>query len=1098
MIRTLSIFIMVFCLAIAGCGGGSGPQDDAGNEDAGVDAGADVGPGDTDPGDTDPGDTDPGDNDPGDTDPGDNDPDGGDTGPDPGLPRFGGVSLAYSPDIGMVTLEWLAAVDDTTDPVDMRYLVFHGDTIDLVAQVLAGQSADATLTGENAYTFEGLTPDQETFFLVLAEDADGNWNENLRITQVTPLAESLVFSSIPKDLASMDLTVTENGLNDFTLSGTDAPGIAVDDIIILDNTFGRNLRMVTASDVNGNDNHILTEKASLSEIIESGTLRTSVSMADSEPTGRRRMISLTDPLPLKPTIQNFESSDGRIRSETRDYGRPYDPELSKRGLITLEDGVTLEYTVTFEAALEAEARWTDSVVDYPNYVKGLLRGTLSVDAKAAYNIDGAVEYKANKTLFSKTFNFTYVVGVCPACIPVLQDVTLEFIAELEFKAEASLTMEATGHAEKMVAIGFEWDEAGGFRMLKEEGSENVITFNVEGKAGAKGVLKVYPKASTSLYKAARVTLYVVPQIILDAAARLIPLPMEITKFDVDFLVQAYGSVDLTILGKELAKWESAKYELFRLPIHSQPELNIRHSKHQLDTCGTRKLFLSVADGYNNEVPNENISWELDDPDAGGNLEITNNGITADFTAEEAGDYTINVSAHGDGFLGFLGTRYASTTINVVEAPPDDCDPANSQGGPDDCIACFETYWGFNGVPVPHKTTIMQGEQLVWDFPIVCLGGCRVYGGVHHETIGTGLNNMWGDYGIAVGEEEIVTGQSSYGHELGYYYNLVQIEHDLESGGGGHGTVYNGGSNGTYSVWAQIYRDWPDSTEVETCEGDSGIPAIPIRVVKANDRDDGNEEPEDAVHVEINGPKVSSQIRFQDDDWFRVSPTVEDHYGAVYDSDRPYDPNCWLVYEAPGQTLYLYGSLEDAEAEVNLLAYAGASYGKIIYGNAVPDKDYYVLIRKYDLRQDYIIEVTSDCQDLDAGFPRLTAAPVLSADTITPGDPLTVTLEFTPNVTRANVRFGRMDNPVMPITGDNFPDLDGLDTLDAVLETDQLSAGEHFIRVMLIAPGTTYISEYKVDLNYSDEYYIVESTDYQAPSLQTNVTEILIPVLTVTE
>jgi len=574
MIRRLGIFVIVFCLSIAGCGGGgTGPKDDAGNEDAGMDGGGDLGPGDTDPGDT--------------------DPDGGDTGQDPSIPLFGGISLAYSPDIGMVTLEWLAAVDDNTALEDMRYLVFHGDSVDLVAQVLGGQSADVTLTGENEYTFDGLTPDQEAFFLVLAEDADGNWNENLRITQVTPLAESLVFTSIPKDLAAMDLAVTENGLNDFTLSGTDAPGIAVDDIVLLDNTFGRNLRMVTASEVNGNDNHILTEKASLSEIIESGTLRTSVSMADSEPTGRRRMISLTDPTLQKPTIQVFESSDGRIRSETREFGRPFDPEIGTRGLVTLEDGVTLEYTVSFEAAMEAESRFTEAIVDYPNYVKGLLRGTLSVDAKAAYAIEGDVKYKAKKTLFSKTFNFTYVVGVCPVCIPVLQDAKIEFIAELEIKADANLTMEAIGHAEKMVAIGFEWDEINGFRMLKEEGSENVITFNVEGKAGAKGVLKVYPVVSTSFYKAARLTLYVVPQIILDAAARLIPLPLEITKFDVDFLVQAYGSVDLTILGKELAKWESAKFELFRLPIHSQPELNIRQCKLQFDTCGTRKMFLSV-------------------------------------------------------------------------------------------------------------------------------------------------------------------------------------------------------------------------------------------------------------------------------------------------------------------------------------------------------------------------------------------------------------------------------------------------------------------------------------------------------------------------
>ena len=41
-------------------------------------------------------------------------------------PIFDGVLLAYSPEPGDITLEWLAAIDDSTSPAAMQYRVYKG------------------------------------------------------------------------------------------------------------------------------------------------------------------------------------------------------------------------------------------------------------------------------------------------------------------------------------------------------------------------------------------------------------------------------------------------------------------------------------------------------------------------------------------------------------------------------------------------------------------------------------------------------------------------------------------------------------------------------------------------------------------------------------------------------------------------------------------------------------------------------------------------------------------------------------------------------------------------------------------------------------
>src|SRR5690606_31563856 len=190
------------------------------------------------------------------------------------------------------------------------------------------------------------------------------------------------------------------------------------------------------------------------------------------------------------------------------------PQLTGRddgGNTSLESGVTLDWGVGFEPEFELQARFSDSFVDTPEYIRAVARGTFNVTASAAYDLNASASYSFEKTLFERSYGFVYSIGG----VPVYQDVTLEIIAELDLAVDGELHASAEYTASKEVALGFEWDVDDGFEGFREDGFEQEVTFALDSQATASGTLKVYPALRTSLYKAAEVSLAVEPTLNLE-------------------------------------------------------------------------------------------------------------------------------------------------------------------------------------------------------------------------------------------------------------------------------------------------------------------------------------------------------------------------------------------------------------------------------------------------------------------------------------------------------------------------------------------------------------------------------------------------------
>ena len=324
------------------------------------------------------------------------------------------------------------------------------------------------------------------------------------------------------------------------------------------------------------------------------------------------------------------------------------------GSADLGQDVQMTYSASFVPEVKVEARWNNaSISKLPEFFRATASGSFTFDATLTYDAKASADYKIEKDLFRRSFTFRYLV----AGVPVIQQVELKFVADLDFKAESPINLTKKFSVTKDVTYGFQWSSTSGFMPVHEDGFSKTDEFSLTGEATAKATISIHPVISTTFYDAARAELNLQGNVEVDAKAHLLPPPAEITKFDAKLWVDVWADADLTILGKLIDRWTSDKYTVLEVPLHSMPELALDYRGTHLDTCGTRQIYLRIADGYNNKVLPSSLQWTVDPP--GPTLTVAPDGQSATFSSTTAGDYTVKVSGYGDGFLGALGTRRTS-------------------------------------------------------------------------------------------------------------------------------------------------------------------------------------------------------------------------------------------------------------------------------------------------------------------------------------------------------------------------------------------------------------------------------------------------------
>lgn len=1007
----------------------------------------------------------------------------------PAQPQFGGVVLAYADGVDSISLHWLPATDDATPEADIVYEIY-------LATAASGDAptdapAVATVTGDTRANLTGLSTATEYLVTAIAVDTSNERSDTPPSVPVQTGATPLVANGTVVDL--LGYSVTQSGTMGFFVDGLTTAEVAVGDIVLIPNDRGRILREVMSVSANGSGVDIVAERAAMSDVISSGELHmTGVLSALSGDGGEITALTgstvkeRSDP---RGHIEALERTDGAVQMNLA-------PADEDEGSTTLEAGVTLDYSLGFEPSFEVSARWSDSFLDTPEHIRAVARGTFTVTADAAFDVTGSASYSAERELFERTYTFVYAVGG----FPVVQDVSLKIMAELELAVDGDFHAGATFEASREVAIGFTYDADDGFEAIREDGFSQDVTFELNAQATASGTLKVYPVLSTSLYKAAEVRLFVVPTINVEAEARFLPLPVELEKFDVDFWVDGYIEADISAFGETIASWESTVYKLLYIPIHSLPEVELKEAPAQIDTCRDRLVFSMISDGYNNPVPEGNITWTLVSGDA--DLTPSPGGRTAVVDAHSEGTIEIELRAHGTGFLGVLGRRYATKILEVMD-PPEGCDPDEStllpprrcQELPDFGLTDELTYSSntivpteFHSVTIPYNTSQQAaGLRATWvhSNPYVSGEGFTIYEGPGHLPLL-----------LDASESELTLTNAFARSNEGQWYPTLYFGPTVIVNGATFCAFYRDPfiSMSTYTVRCHDADSFPTAE----CTEDSGIPIHYLRVVSADTGTDGNDHPSEAQDLNINGSAIykhASRPGSGNLDFF----TFEAPGAPPYDQDVGHTVGCAVEVELLDGylgTVKIFDNPEDAAVDpFNFPPPGGAPKART---SIVDGQRYWVRVQSDvgpNTEPGYRISAVSECTTT----PSLLATPTVDPTTVSIPGLVQVTLQFTPDTDRVDVQLW---DPVADVARSNVRVAlgvlgDGTATIDVPISAFEAASGA-YVKVILRDPTFQLRTTYDLDASMSMTTYTALREDLVAAETVTEVTTLDLATLTIVD
>ena len=317
----------------------------------------------------------------------------------------------------------------------------------------------------------------------------------------------------------------------------DAAGLAVDDIIVFDNPNGQGLKRIVAVNVRRDGNaELVTEDASLADVIENGVLRSTLVLSDMDAVaadrdGRGDGAVYVDPDGAFQLSSSRGLRDGEGREDVGDV-----PALGA-GEVDFDYGLKLAYDVGFEPSLDTEARFEWLSLKYCRIVA---TGALSLDVSAQFELTGELDHNPKRKLFGVSHLFIYGL--------VWQEVGIDVYAELEVTAAGALNVEAVYSAVKTVQVGVVYDD-GAWSTVTSDGFKQNVEFSIEAKGTLLARVSVYPKLWTRFYSALAADMFVQPALGLDSTVRFAPEPVEMTRVDVDFTVDAYLSAGLRILDR---------------------------------------------------------------------------------------------------------------------------------------------------------------------------------------------------------------------------------------------------------------------------------------------------------------------------------------------------------------------------------------------------------------------------------------------------------------------------------------------------------------------------------------------------------------------
>jgi phosphodiesterase/alkaline phosphatase D-like protein len=563
--------------------------------------------------------------------------------------------LANSPGLGTLALHWGPASDDLG--------VAHYDIY--AATSPSNLIAPGNRLGESngaSFSKNNLTPGATYHASVLAEDSEGNSSGFARSLPVKLQSVAPNVVATPRDLASMNLQVTNLAADasSLTISGPDAGQIQTGTLIIVDSQ----LRMVTAR----SGGNLSTRAAVLGEALRDGQVVGALAISADD----------LGPHILAPGI----GFDGELRFQP-----------------------TLHFDATF--ANGALSNWT-----------ARLEGDMAITGVLSVNLAGGRGMALEQVLHGQTQSFTLMVG----SVPIPLQATLEWVAEVTVSADsagwvdAEFAMTAPLDATIRYANGFGVETAG-----SNSASMPQPTWTLRRGGNLDISVALSPRLRLAMFADEVADFAFHPTLALDSVFEKRARRIGFTELELllnsDYTLRS----DIGVMRNGTAPWSVplavASTRLLGSPVLTLPSATFVSAPNTLYLTEPQVFEITTTNGIGNVVQPSGISWRVEGDGPAPSIALSNDNRRAAITVPDLGSYTLVVTVNGSALPGAMGahilrtpfiathipyrflgaTRIDGTTVDVQFSEP--ADPEN--------IGDFD----LNGTPVIHKDLLDDGSRV---------------------------------------------------------------------------------------------------------------------------------------------------------------------------------------------------------------------------------------------------------------------------------------------------------------------------------------------------------------------------------------------------
>jgi len=484
-------------------------------------------------------------------------------------------------------LSWLEAVSSfSASPEEIIYHVYHAESSDLDI-LYRPDHLVASLPGALETEIEIEPGEKETYFLVVAEDLQGNRNHSRKVVSVVPY--QMVFKSgmPPMDLEEVGADkITVSGAEKIvTLYGGDWRFLFPSGkTIIVYGDGGDLLKNVLSVRFDGLSTAIHYYDTQLGQVVESGRFRTSSTFPDLSQLPVQSWRTVSDRADLPDVfIRELESLD---RANSSVYVNPAGTVLvtefradgatpSKDGLfegtIPMGNFGNFHYLFDVKLGVENNIEWKNGKIEY---FKVVLKGKIRIHGVAKILLNSASSEKwIKEDLIKKKVQLLFWAGA----IPIFQEFDFWVDAKLfvDISKESDFNAEAGVKLEKTINIGFEYRPESGWKTISNSEKQIDIPFSLSGSASTNTTLHLTPHFRARFEKSAtaEASLFSRSRLHADFTANntLNDLGFYLTRFDIKNETEMKMECDFSPFG-QILKYHFDRWVLFDSQLYSLPEL----------------------------------------------------------------------------------------------------------------------------------------------------------------------------------------------------------------------------------------------------------------------------------------------------------------------------------------------------------------------------------------------------------------------------------------------------------------------------------------------------------------------------------------------